>query len=167
MEWIHPPIQGNNPLKYWKYVMQSNLVQSLATPSKNLNITFLYGENISYWIIRMQFDKVTLSCTKPCISIQKTNVYNYSIKPPYMEGIHPPIQKMRGLLLDNIRSKSAVWLSPLMWVTLSNHICLESAVCSLFRLTDFLVCVCHTRKIPWLTCDVVPEIHLLYIYLNP
>jgi hypothetical protein len=54
MEGIHPPIQGNVPLKNLKYGMQSYLVQNLAFPSKNLNITFLFEENISYWIREMQ-----------------------------------------------------------------------------------------------------------------
>ncbi len=48
----------------------------------------------------MQCDEVTVFCTKPCISIQKTHVYNYYIYPLYLEGMHPLIQTNEGIIIE-------------------------------------------------------------------
>ncbi len=146
MEGIHPPIRGNVPLKYWKYEMQSYLEQKLASPSKNLNITTLYGENISYWINRMQCDEVTVSCTKPCISIQKTNVYNYYIYPLYLEGMHPLIQTNEGVIIGQHQVEvCSVTKSSDVGHIIKPHL-LEVRCVLLVPIGRFLgVCLPHTR----------------------
>ena len=53
---------------------------------------------------------------------------------PIWREYTPLFKQMRGLLLDNIGSKSASWLSPLMWVTLSN----QSPLCALVQIGTFL-----------------------------